>query len=382
MASKKTLKSTRKRKPKSTRKRKPKRVTEILVSKGVPKLELTKAEERIIHNEQEKYVKKLMEREIDELRELLKPRLDLEKATQEAGPDSPLAQTVKDISRRPRRYAEDHLGFRAPPTARDSARRSLLAPDCDTTVMVTPPYYTGGPIPELVGDDAAGYKTSSALAIPSAGALSVAVANGQWLGTDWPSSDEWSGGDANHANAWLRHMWPCRFPGRRSMEVTIDVIVGDPRGLPMEHDVLEVGSASTRVGVKGVMFLQLAYGQGTKIRGTRSNEKPFLWKETPPWSPWSDIDLEQFSLSETLVLEPRAEWAAVCVVVLLSAFRHSVDVPRVDVPLAGFSGIELRTRDPSIPTHDIIPGHGPAGPIIIDTMCIALRPLPMSEIRA
>lgn len=385
MASKKTLKSTSKRKPKSTRKRKPKSIGQILVAKGVPKLELTKAEERIIHNEQEKYVKKLMEREIDELRQLLKPRLDLEKAMQEAGPDSPLAQAVKGISPKPRRYTEDHLGFRAPPTAREAASTALRSRNCDVSVL-TPPYSPGHPLSEEVGDDVTGalaglFWTSSELAIPSAGALSVGVANGRWLQTDWPSSHNWPGGDANSASAWithLRHFIGPEFPVKKSMEVTIDVIVGDPGGLSIDpRKLLPGGPANTWVGVKGVMSLTLAGDQETWA--PRTNTKTFLWETAAsPGSthlPIDDIDdiplEEQFSLSETLVLKPGATWAAVKVLASLYAFRGSVDVP-----LAGFSEIDLRTQDPSFPTHAIAPYQLAAGAIIIDTMSIVRRPLP------
>lgn len=384
MASKKTLKSSRKRKPKSTSKRKPKSIREILAAKGVPKLELTKAEERIIHNEQEKYVKKLMEREIDELRQLLKPRLDLEKAMQEAGPDSPLAQAVKDMSPKARRYAEDHLGFRAPPRAREAASTALRSGKCDVSVL-TPPYSKGHPISEEVGDDVTGahagsFKTSSALAIPSAGTLSVGVANGRWVHTDWPSSHNWPGGDANSARASIFHFLPFSVPEpsgftlKNSMEVTIDVIVGDPVRPPVHPFKLEPPSLAGLVGVMGVMSLTLGGDQETWA--PRTNTKTFLLRTVvPPGAtplPVDDIDLEQFSLSETLVLKPGATWAAVNVLASLRAFRVGVGVPH---GLTGFSAIDLRTQDPSIPTHAIAPYQLAAGPIIIDTMCIALCPL-------
>lgn len=372
---------TRKKKPTSTRKRKPTSIREILVAKGVPKLGLTKAEERIIHNEQEKYVKKLMEREIDELGQLLKPRLDLEKAMQEAGPDSPLAEAVKDISPKARRYTEDHLGFRAPPRAREAASTALRSRNCDVSVL-TPPYFKGHPIPEEVGDDATGAfagLTSSALAIPSAGTLSIGVANGQWLRTHWPSSEKWLFADANSARASIFHFLPFSvpeppvFPRKKRMEVTIDVIVGDPVQPPIDPLKLITGSLPGWVGVMGVMSLTLAGDQETWA--PRTNRKIFLLRSaaspgTIPF-PINDIDLGQFSLSETLVLKPGATWAAVNVLASLWAFRAGVSDP-----LGGFSGIDLRTQDPSIPTHAIVPGQAAAGPIIIDTMGIALCPLP------
>ncbi len=356
----------------------PNTIEEILSSHEVPKLSFTGTEQAIIAREQRSRVGGLFKSEFDAVSiRILKPWLELSTAAHQAGPDSLSGKTMEEIRRGAIPRTIDHADLRVPPIS-GLLRDGILRSSHCSTITLEPPYTAGGPLVsavggplvEQVGDavikrdgplDPAVWKTTSSLALPAEGILSLGVGNGNFLGSIYPSRDGWLFGDANSATAELFYIavnpkGSC--PNLTSAQVTIDVSIQNP--ILGGHALLLPGGANSTghglVGLFGKMYLTL---HGAKsLGGPRTSSKTFLLSWTPgsgvgEWEP-------NFSLSETIGLGPGAGLIAISIAVKLQAFRAGVDDPS-----GGFSGIDCLID--TIPTASVVPFRGP-GPIKIQTI--------------
>jgi len=329
-----------------------------------------------------------VKREFDAYAEqVFKPSMDLAKVAQDAGADSPLAQSMEALARGSPILPVQPSDPAAP--CRTSLQMHVLPGGlCRPPVVEGPPYTIGGPIPEQVGPPATGpssvFRTFSSLAVPAVGKLSVGVANGNLgaLGT-YPSSDGWLFGEANIAGANILHVasvsgGPYTVPA--CVHVSVNVQAGHPT-MPFPYALIEGGSGSTGnglVGIFGKMYLEL-YGANPIGEVPRRTSHVFVlaWKSRSG-IPVSTVFPLNFSMSETLGLRPGSNWVAANIAVRLMAFRAGVDDPA-----GGFSGIDLRAPDEI--THGLWFLQPAGGPIQISNLTMTFCTfafIPVDELRS
>lgn len=344
---------------------------EILARRPAPGVTLSQEEIEVFEQEQHRRTEDQLRKDFDRLAEqLFRPRLDLSAIPQNG---VPLDQAVAELGAARQQHPVDPWPATPEPGAREQAARTLFA--C-RTVLEIPPYTTGVPTSEQVGPAPTGalnvFRSSSRLALPELGAISLGVGNGNLLGLGtYPSSTGWLFGDANSAQASLLEILP--VPGSPpivtlgTLYVTADIRVGG--SLSSTPVLLLPGSrSSTGNGLVGVMGTAYLYLYAAGVPGPRVASRVFLLSWRAATGDFEHRFTRNFSVSTSVFLGPGSTWIAAGVSVTLLAFRAGVNDP-----LSGFSGVDLRT--PEVPTSGIWLLQPAAGPIRVPRTAFSFCPL-------
>lgn len=366
-------------------------IQRILATKEAAKVPITHHEAESMIRHQQRQLDELVTREFNVYAEqALKASMNLAKLARDAGADSPLQRSMEAMAH-DRPLAAAMPQHSTPPCPAAPRIASLPGGLCLPPMVETPPYTTGGPYPagtEVAGPPATGsssvFRTSSSLANPDKGSLSVGVANGNLggLGT-YPSSGGWLFGDANMVGANILHVvsvpgGPYAVPA--CVQVTVDIQVGRSIA-PAPYILVPGGPGSTGnglVGLFGKAYLEV-YAANPIGPAPRKISHEFLLTWRSRWGGFGGAVFPiTFSLSEALGFGPGAPWVAVNIAVRLMAFRAGVNDPA-----GGFSGIDL--RDPEEITHGLWFLQGAGGPTRLSNLTMTFCQLgfiPVEEFRS
>ena len=324
----------------------PRSVEAILSSKVLPKPQLTEDDKAVIVRELEKHSENLRKHEAKKLAKVLKPMVDV--STLEATGNKSLVKAVE--------------------VGAASSQVIIFPGQCFLTVAMHPPYFYGHPENEQVtgtiieGSSAPGvYMSSTTLAIPSTGDLSLGVAVGRFQNDIYPAATPGEFGETRTVSAAIIHVakFPAPMETPISVTVTADVEAGDPHK-PLPSLYLSEGSSSSAagglVGVYGEVTLELS--GHPRLTSPNINRDQFLLEWRSAFGSES-IYRKNFSVSETIYLLPGASQITIAVGAALSAFRGGMADPQ-----SGLAGVDFRAAN----TQGLWPLGVKGGPIHISAI--------------